>query len=273
MSSASEFGRLRIPSGAQLGISQGGAQVVRLRPLGDAYLPRTSVVRCSGCSLLCQCLPAEVEGDALDRIDGRLATLRRKVRQGQVLFRAGDKFEALFVVWTGFFKTVAATRQGRDQVAGFAMPGDLIGVEGIDAAHHAVEAVALRDSQVCVIRYADLQALARDAPSLQWRLLQLMSRKIVNDQRTMLHLGSMRADERIAAFLLDWGARLEARGYSGSLLVLPMGRTDVGSYLGLTPESVSRVLSNFQSAGLLTVCLRQVCIMDIDGLRRVVDGA
>jgi CRP/FNR family transcriptional regulator len=217
-------------------------------------------------------LPAELEGDALDHVDGRLATLRRKARQGEVLFRAGDKFESLFVVWTGFFKTVATTLQGRNQVAGFVMPGDLIGVEGIDDGRHAVEAVALRDSQVCVIPYVGFQTLARDAPSLLQRLLQLMSRKIVNDHRAMLHLGSMRADERIAAFVLDWSERMGARGHSGSLLVLPMGRAEIGSYLGLTPESVSRAFSNLQSAGLLKVSLRQVRIVDVVGLRQVVDG-
>jgi CRP/FNR family transcriptional regulator len=153
------------------------------------------------------------------------------------------------------------------------MAGDLIGLKGIDAGRHAVDAIALQDSQVCVIPYACLQALAREEPGLQQRLLRLMSRKIVNDLSTMLHLGSMCADERVAAFLLDFGARLEARGNSGSSLVLPMSRADVGSYLGLTPETVTRAFSRFRAGGLLQVCLRQVRIIDLEGLRHVVDGA
>jgi CRP/FNR family transcriptional regulator len=233
--------------------------------------PHPVVVRCSGCRLRSQCVTAELDCDALDCIDGRLVSVRRKVAHGETLFHAGDSFDAVFAVWTGFFKTVVTTRQGHEQVAGFLMPGDLIGLKGIDVGLQAVDAVALQDSQVCVIPYAGLQALAREAPSLQQQLLRLMSRKIVNDHRTMVQLGSMSADERVVAFLLDLGVRLEARGYSGSSLVLPMGRADVGSYLSLTPETVSRAFSRLQAGGLLQVCQRQVHITDLAGLRRVLD--
>jgi CRP/FNR family transcriptional regulator len=273
VSSAPEFGRCYVPPAAESAAPPPLVPVVRLRPVREACVPHPSVVQCSGCRLRSQCLTAELDGDALDRVDGRLTSVRRKVAQGETLFHAGDSFDAVFAVWTGFFKTVVATRQGREQIAGFLMAGDLIGLKGIDAGRHAVDAVALQDSQVCVIPYSGLQALAREAPSLQQQLLRLMSRKIVNDHSTMLHLGSLSADERVAAFLLELGARLEARGYSGSSLVLPMGRADVGSYLGLTPETVSRAFSRFQAGGLLRVSLRQIRITDLEGLRHVVDGA
>jgi len=273
MSSALEFGRRHVPPVAESVAPHPLAPVVRLRPEREAWVPHPVVVQCSSCRLRCQCLTAELDCDALDRVDGRLAVVRRKVAQGEMLFHAGDSFDSVFAVWTGFFKTVITTRQGREQVAGFVMAGDLIGLKGIDAGRHAVDAIALQDSQVCVIPYACLQALAREEPGLQQRLLRQMSRKIVNDHSTMLHLGSMCADERVAAFLLDFGARMEARGYSGSSLVLPMGRADVGSYLGLTPETVTRAFSRFRASGLLEVCLRQVRIIDLEGLRHVVDGA
>jgi CRP/FNR family transcriptional regulator len=272
VSSALEFGRRHVAPGAESVAPHPLAPVVRLRPEREACVPHPVVVRCASCRLRCQCLTVELDCDALDRVDGRLASVRRKVAQGETLFHAGDSFDSVFAIWTGFFKTVVTTRQGREQVAGFRMAGDLIGLKGIDAGRHAVDAIALQDSQVCVIPYARLQALAREEPGLQQRLLRLMSRKIVNDHSTMLHLG-MCADERVAAFLLDFGARLEARGFSGSSLVLPMGRADVGSYLGLTPETVTRAFSRFRAGGLLQVSLRQIRIIDLEGLRHVVDGA
>ena len=270
MTNTTEFG-LQVSPGAESVATHPLVPLMRLRPVREACVPHQAVVQCSSCRLRRQCLPAELDCDALDRIDGRLARVRRKVATGETLFHAGDSFDAIFAVWTGFFKTVVTTHQGREQVAGFLMAGDLIGLKGIDAGRQAVDAIALQDSQVCVIPYAGLQALAREAPSLQQRLLRLMSRKITNDHNTMLHLGSMCADERVAAFLLDLASRLEARGYSGSSLVLPMGRADVGSYLGLTPETVSRAFSKFQAGGLLQVRQRQVQITDLEGLRQVLE--
>ena len=209
----------------------------------------------------------------LEHVDGRLASTRLKVSQGDALFRAGDRFDSLFAVWTGFFKTVLTTAQGREQVTGFEMAGDLLGLDGIYADRHAVDAIALEDSQVCVIPFGALQSLAREEPMLQQRLHRLMSLEIVSDHRAMLHLGSMYAEERLAVFLLDLAARLEARGYSGSSLLLRMSRAELGSYLGLKLETVSRTLSRFQANGLLHVSHREVRITDPEGLRRVLEGA
>ena len=257
MTNATDLGR-HVPARAESVAAHPLVPLMHLRPVREACVPHPAVVQCSSCRLRRQCLPAELDCDALDRIDGRLARVRRKVANGETLFHAGDSFDAIFAIWTGFFKTVVTTHQGREQVTGFLMAGDLIGLKGIDAGRQAVDAIALQDSQVCVIPYAGLHALAREAPSLQQRLLRLMSRRIANDHDTMLHLGSMCADERVAAFLLDLASRLEARGYSSSSLVLPMGRADIGSYLGLTTETVCRVISKFHAGGLLQVRQRQV---------------
>ena len=188
------------------------------------------------------------------------------------MFRAGSRFDVIFQVWTGVFKTVMTTNQGREQVTGFSMGGDLMGVDGIDTGRHSVDAIALEDSQVCVIPYATLERLGREIPPLQQQFHRMMSREIVNDHSVMLHLGSMCADERVAAFLLNLTDRLRSRGFSASSLVLRMSRDEIGSYLGLTLETVSRTFSKFQANGLLFVRQRQIQITDPIGLQHLLDG-
>jgi CRP/FNR family transcriptional regulator len=206
-------------------------------------------------------------------MDGRLVAGRRRLAHGESLFRAGDRFDAVYAVWTGFFKTVVATRQGREQVTGFQMAGELLGLDGIAAGRHEVDAIALEDSQVCVIPYVELQTLAPKLPSLQRQFNRLMSREIVNDHSTMVQLGSMYAEERVAAFLLDLTHRLQARGFSASSVLLRMSREEMGSFLGLKLETVSRALSKFQASGLLFVRQRQIRITDPTGLQQLLDGA
>ena len=229
-------------------------------------------VQCSACHLRRICLPAGLSESELERVDDRLVTSLRKVAHGQTLFRAGDRFNALFQIWTGFFKTVIGSTQGREQVTGFQMAGDLMGVDGIDTGLHSVDAIALEDSQVCVIAYEDIEALGRELPPMQRHLHRIMSREIVNDHAAMLRLGSMFAEERVAAFLLSLSDRLRTRGFSPSSLVLRMRREEIGSYLGLKLETVSRTLSKFQANGLLFVCQRQIQITDPAGLKHVLDG-
>ena len=228
-----------------------------------------SKAECAHCNLLRSCLPHGLTVPELERIDGRLVMVRRKVAQGEALFRAGDRFGALFEIWTGFFKTVITTNQGREQVTGFQMAGELLGLDGIDAGRHDVDVIALESSQVCVIPYAELEALAREVPALQRQIHRLLSREIVNDHGVMFHLGSMHAEERVAAFLVNLTDRLFARGFSASALVLRMSREEIGSYLGLTLETVSRTFSKFQAAGLLFVRQRHIQITDPAGLRQL----
>jgi len=229
-------------------------------------------VQCSACHLRRSCLPAGLSESELERVDGRLVTSRRKVAHGETLFRAGDRFESLFQIWTGFFKTVIGSSQGREQVTGFQMAGDSLGVDGIDTGLHSVDAIALEDSQVCVISYGTLEALGRELPPLQRHLHRIMSREIVNDHDAMLRLGSMFAEERVVAFLLSLSSRLQRRGFSPSSLVLRMSREEIGSYLGLKLETVSRAFSKLQANGLLFVCQRQIQITDPAGLQHVLDG-
>jgi len=230
-------------------------------------------VQCSSCNLREICLPVGLSREELERVDSRLVAVRRKVADGESLFRTGDRFDGVFAVWTGFFKTVISSNQGRDQVTGFQMAGELIGFDGIDTGRHGVDAVALEDSQVCVIPYEGLETLGRAVPSLQKQFHKIMSHEIAKDHDVMLQLGSMHAEERVAAFLLDLMHRLRARGFSASSVLLRMSREEIGSYLGLKLETVSRTFSRFQANGLLFVQQRQIQITDPVGLQHLLDGA
>jgi CRP/FNR family transcriptional regulator len=239
------------------------------RPLHTA----SCTVACSSCNLREICLPVGLTQAELEHIDLRLVAGRRKVARGETLFRAGDRFDAVFAVWTGFFKTCVSSKDGRGQVTGFQMGGELIGLDGIGTRRHEVDAVALEDSQVCVIAYDELEALAREVVSLQQQFHKIMSREIVRDHGVMLLLGSMHAEERVAAFLLNLTHRLRARGFSASSVLLRMSREEIGSFLGLKLETVSRTFSKFQANGLLFVRQRQIQITDPVGLQQLLDGA
>jgi CRP/FNR family transcriptional regulator len=234
--------------------------------------PRCAVA-CSACKLRQICLPVGLTSEELEAIDGRMVTLRRRIARGDRLFQAGDPFHALHAVWTGFFKTCVASKDGREQVTGFHMGGELIGLDGIGTHSHEVDAVALEDSQVCVIPYAALELLAHEVNSLQHQFHRIMSREIVRNQGVMLLLGSMHAEQRVAAFLLNLTQRLFQRGFSSSAIVLRMSREEIGSYLGLKLETVSRTFSKFQAQGLLSVRHRQIEVADAAGLQRLIDGA
>ncbi|EHR72303.1 cAMP-binding protein [Burkholderiales bacterium JOSHI_001] len=229
-------------------------------------------VACSNCNLRELCLPVGLNRENLERLDTLVAT-RRTVGRGESLFRAGDEFQSLYAVRTGFFKTCVSSEDGRDQVTGFQMAGELLGLDGISNDRHSCDAVALEDSQVCVIPYNQLEDLSRDFTELQHQFHKIMSREIVRDHGVMLLLGSMRAEERLAAFLLNLTQRLQARGFSASALILRMTREEIGSYLGLKLETVSRTFSKFQDDGILEVKQRQIRIVDQAKLASLVNGA
>ena len=229
-------------------------------------------VACSSCNLRELCLPVGLNRENLDRLDSLVAS-RRAVPRGDALFRAGESFQSLFAVRTGFFKTCVSSEDGRDQVTGFQMAGELLGLDGIGTDSHTCDAVALEDSQVCVIPYAELEDLSREFSELQHQFHKIMSREIVREHGVMLLLGSMRAEERLAAFLLNLTQRLQARGFSASSLILRMTREEIGSYLGLKLETVSRTFSKFQDDGMLDVKQRQIRILDQDKLQGLVNGS
>ena len=228
-------------------------------------------VACSNCNLRELCLPVGISEEQMQQLDTMVAT-RKSVARGDSLFRAGEEFESLYAVRTGFFKTCVSSEDGRDQVTGFQMAGELLGLDGIATERHTCDAVALEDSHVCVIPYRQLEDLSREFTDLQRHFHKIMSREIVRDHGVMLLLGSMRAEERLAAFLLNLTQRLQARGFSGSELILRMTREEIGSYLGLKLETVSRTFSKFQDDGLLEVKQRHIRVTDLAGLSKLVNG-
>lgn len=225
-------------------------------------------VACSACSLRELCMPAGLNDEELAKID-QLITVRRKVKRKTALFRSGEKFHALYAIRTGFFKTCVTAADGREQVTGFQMAGEIVGLDGIVNDQHSCDAVALEDAEVCLLPFERIGELSREVGALQRQLHRVMSREIVREHGVMLLLGTMRAEERLAAFLLNLLQRLQARGFSPSELVLRMTRQEIGSYLGLKLETVSRTFSRFAEQGLLDVQHRNVRILDAEGLRAV----
>jgi CRP/FNR family transcriptional regulator len=191
-----------------------------------------------------------------------LTGIKRAYRRGDYLYRSGARFESLYAIRTGFFKTQVPHEDGREQVTGFQMPGEIIGLDAISTDIHTCDAVALEDSEVCELPFNRLEELGRQLPTLQRHLHKIMSREIVRDQGIMLLLGSMRAEERLAAFLLNLSHRFAARGYSPSAFRLRMTRQEIGSYLGLKLETVSRTLSYFQENRLIDVQNKFIELLD-----------
>ena len=232
--------------------------------------PQAIKVACSNCNLRELCMPMGLSDGDLGKLD-ELVTQRRRIKRGSALFSNGDKFSALYAIRVGFFKTCVTTEGGRDQVTGFQMAGEIMGLDGIVGDRHTCDAVALEDAEVCVMPYDRIEDLSRDVPALQTHVHRIMSREIVRDHGVMLLLGSMRAEERLAAFLLNLVQRLQARGFSSSELVLRMTREEIGSYLGLKLETVSRTFSKFAEEGIVEVKQRHVRILSSDALRAIVN--
>jgi CRP/FNR family transcriptional regulator len=211
-------------------------------------------------------LPAGLPAADLDKLD-RLVSQRRRLRKGEPLYRAGAPLTALYAIRSGFLKSCVLHEDGREQVAGFHMMGDLLGLDAIGGGRHVSDSVALEDSEVCEISFPLLEQLSREAPSLQQQLNRVMSREIIRDHGVMLLLGSMRAHERLAAFLLNLSQRFALRGYSATEFNLRMTRQEIGSYLGLKLETVSRAFSAFQRRRLIEVRQREIRILDPHRLR------
>jgi len=224
---------------------------------------------CSTCSLHELCLPAGLNPGELKSMD-RMIDKRRTVKRGEPLFRSGTPLHSLYAIRSGFMKSSVLHDDGREQVAGFHMTGDLMGMDAIGTGKHLCDAVALEDSEVCEIPLQDLENLSREIPSLQQHFHRVMSREIARDYGVMLLLGSMRAEERLAAFLLNLSQRFAARGYSPTEFHLRMTREEIGSYLGLKLETVSRALSHFHAQEVIAVQNKHLRILKIDSLREMV---
>jgi CRP/FNR family transcriptional regulator, anaerobic regulatory protein len=223
---------------------------------------------CTNCSLRELCLPAGLTLIEIEQLS-EVVDARRRVKRGEAIIRAGQHFSALYAVRTGFFKTCVLIADGREQVTGFSMTGELLGMDGIGDDVYQSDAIAIEDSEVCIIPFDNLDALAQEMPSLQRHFHKVMSREIVRESSVMMMLGVMHAEERLAVFLLNLSQRLNARGFAPLEFRLRMTRAEIGSYLGLKLETVSRTFSKFQADGILEVSQKMIRILDIVRLRKI----
>lgn len=224
-------------------------------------------MKCFNCYHEEMCLSCAVAESDVQRLDA-LKFGYRKVKMGQALYRDGERFQFIYIVRSGTFRSNLLLADGREQVNGFYMNGDTMGLDGIAYGAHASSATALEDAEVCVISYASLTEMTTSNTGQQQLLGRLMSRELLREHGLMMLLGSMNSEERLAAFLLNLSHRLQVRGYSASEFHLRMSRAEIGSYLGMTLETVSRTFSAFQQLRLLEVDKRFVRLTNLDGLRQ-----
>jgi CRP/FNR family transcriptional regulator len=246
-----------------------------IRELPPLVLPGATIeilkASCSSCSMHQLCLPMGLDNSDMDRLD-QIIGRRRKVARGGNLFRIGDAFQNLYAIRLGHFKTYQLTPDGVEQITGFQMAGELLGMDAISTDLHHCTAVALEDSEVCEIPFSSLQQLLADMPTLLRHFHRMMSQEITREQSVMLLLGNMQATQRFAAFLVNLSSRYEARGYSPYTFQLRMSREEIGNYLGLTIESISRLLSRFKKEGLLRVSNRELELLNPPTLKAIAAG-
>jgi CRP/FNR family transcriptional regulator len=246
-----------------------------IRELPSLVIPGVTIdvlkASCATCSMHQLCLPMGLDTNDMDRLD-QIIGRRRKVARGTNLFRIGDGFQHLYAIRLGHFKTCQVSQDGVEQITGFQMAGELLGMDAISTDLHHCTAVALEDSEVCEIPFSTLQSLLGDMPTLLRHFHRMMSQEITREQSVMLLLGNMQATQRFAAFLVNLSSRYEARGYSPNTFQLRMSREEIGNYLGLTIESISRLLSKFKKEGLLRVSNREIEMLDPVQLKAIAAG-
>lgn len=234
----------------------------------DKTCPHDYQVSCSNCRLGTLCLPIALEHEDIDRLDD-IVQRGRPLQKGDHLYRQADDFKSVFAVRSGAIKAYRTTDDGREQVTGFYFPGEILGMDGISKNSHASSAKALETAAVCEIPFSALTELSSAVPNLQTHFFQLMSREITEDQQLITLLSKNTAEERIAALMLSVSARNARRKLSATQFRLPMSRIDIGNYLGLTVETVSRVFSRLQKLEVLEVSNKEIEIMNIAALQDI----
>ncbi len=244
----------------------------RIDSANPVFSLETLKVACSTCGLRELCLPLGLSAAEIKRVDA-IVRRRRKVRKTETLYHAGMTCRSLYAVRVGFLKTRDPESSGSCRIFGFHMAGELLGLDGIAGGVHTCEAIALEDSEVCEVTFEDLEVLGRELPALQKRFHQILSREIQRDHQIMRVLGCKTAEQRLAVFLLDLSERYESRGYSPASFHLRMSREEIGSYLGLQLETVSRLFSNFRKRGLIEVERRHLILTDRPALQRIANDS
>ncbi|WP_137888032.1 fumarate/nitrate reduction transcriptional regulator Fnr [Pseudomonas sp. 2FE] len=218
-------------------------------------------VHCKDCSLAGLCLPLSMDLEDMDALD-EIVKRGRPLNKGDFLFRQGDAFGSVFAVRSGALRTFSVSDAGDEQITGFHLPSELVGMSGMDGETYPMSAQALETTSVCEIPFERLDELSVQLPQLRRQLMRIMSREIRDDQQMMLLLSKKTADERIATFLVNLSARFRARGFSAHQFRLAMSRSEIGNYLGLAVETVSRVFTRFQQNGLIAAEGKEIQILD-----------
>lgn len=225
---------------------------------------------CHDCSLRDLCLPLGLGEADMRALEGTIKATR-KLKKGELLYRMGDPFRALYAIRTGSTKTCEIAADGSVQITGFHLPGELLGIDAISSEKHPCDVVALENTDLCEMPFDRLEALAQELPGLQHQLFRIMSREIQQEEAQLLMLGRMKAEDRLATFLLSLSRRYKRLGYSATELRLSMSRQDLGDYLGLALETVSRLFSRFQEDGLISVHGRSIELLNPERLQKVID--
>ncbi len=228
-------------------------------------------VSCGSCSLSELCLPHGMDGDDMQALDD-IVKRQLPYQPGHHVFRAGDRSRALFAVRSGALKSYCTTEDGDEQVLGFTLPGELVGLDGMSTGAYASNSVVLETASICELPYNKLEDLCRSLSGLNRQMMRVVSKEITTDQEMLLLLGKRNAEERLAAFLLSLSGRYKSRGLSTTEFNLPMSRQDIGNYLGLAIETVSRLFAHFQKDRLLKVNRRNIELLDMPRLRAMVEG-
>lgn len=226
---------------------------------------------CSDCALNPVCLPPAVEDRDLDQLE-QIIERRRPVPRGNTIFRQGEAFSSVYAVRSGAVKTCLTLADGEEQITGFFLPGEIVGLDAIGQQRHGNTAIALESTSVCAIPFDQLEPLATRLPGLQHHLFKLLSTELNSDQQLLLLLGKRSAEARLAAFLLSLSARYKRRKLSESRFHLPMSRTDIGNHLGLAIETVSRLFTRLQQSSVLAVEGKDITILDRVELCRLADA-
>ncbi|NLO81254.1 MAG: fumarate/nitrate reduction transcriptional regulator Fnr [Xanthomonadaceae bacterium] len=226
---------------------------------------------CSECSLFQLCLPVTLDAEDVEQLED-IVQRRRPLRRGEYLYRAEDPFRAIYAVRAGAIKTTVLSINGEEQITGFHLPGEILGLDAINSGRHPCSAQALETTSVCEIPFDNLEYLATKIPGLQQSLLRIMSKEIFKDHELLYAVAKRSADERLAIVLLSFSNRFGRRGLSRTRFRLPMSRAELSNYLGLAPETMSRLFRRFQEQGLITASGKEIALQDIGALRDLAYG-
>jgi len=225
-------------------------------------------VSCGQCGLNELCLPHALTAQEIDQVDS-IGKRSKPLQRGEYLYNTGEVFSSIYAVRSGSIKVFTIDDEGEEQVIGFYLPGELLGLDAIDSKLHMSTAKSMETSSVCEIPYDSIEDLSATIRNLQVHMYRVLSREIRVDQELQMLLAKKTAEERIGAFLMNLSLRYEQRRLSSTRFRLPMARSDIGNYLGLAVETVSRIFTRLQTMGVLTVEGKEVEILDRNALCNV----